>query len=237
MTAGGIRTAAALAGAALLLAGSGARAQVGYPPARSPFTDLEYRQSVTFLGGYFSAKGDPAGVAPQGGPMFGVQYDLGFGGPVFLTTRVRSVVSERDAIDPARRAGDRALGTERRPLTIADLGLTLALTGQRSYRGLVPLVHLGAGAASNFASADPGGFRFGTSLALAYGLGVRYVPGGAGRLSVRVDLGQSLYRLRYPNGYATPGLDSTSVVAPQVSLSRWLNNTTLTAGLSYHFRR
>jgi hypothetical protein len=229
------RPAAALAAAAVLPAALAA--QVGHPPARSPFADLEYRQHVSVLGGYFSAKADPARVAPGGGGIFGVQYDLGFGGPVFITTRVRSVAAERTAIDPIRPQGSRAIGTVARPLTLADVGLTLALTGQRSYRGLVPLVHGGLGVASDFGGgADPGGFTFGTSFALAYGLGVRYVPART-RWSLRADLGNSLYRVRYPQTYVTPALDGTTVLPANASLSRWLNNTALTAGVSYQFRR
>lgn len=230
------RSIVALVTAAAVLVPAGARAQVGYPPARSPFEDLEFRQNFSLLGGYLAAKKDAVGVAPRGGALVGVQYDLGFGGPAILTTRVRTVFSERTAIDPALPAARRVLGTEQRPLTLADVGLTLALTGQRSYRGLVPLVHGGVGIASTFAGADPGGFTPGTSFALAYGLGARYVPHGR-RLSFRGDVGSTLYRVRYPSGYAVAGIDSTSVLPARASLTRWLNNVSVTAGVSYQFRR
>ena len=220
-----------------VLAPAAARAQeVGYTPARSPFEDLEFRQNFSIIGGYFNTSKDPAGVAPRGGTMLGVEYDLGFGGPVLLTTRVRSVLSERTALDPARPAGARTLGTEQRPVTIADVGLTLALTGQRSFHRLVPLLHAGAGVASNFQGADPGGYTFGTSFAFAYGLGVRYVP-RASRVGFRVDLGNTVYRVRYPSAYATAGLDGTSVIAADARRQRYLNNTAITAGVSYQFRR
>ena len=52
-------------------------------------------------------------------------------------------------IDPARPVSRRVLGIEQRPLTLADVGFSFALTGQKSWHGLVPLVHLGAGLASN----------------------------------------------------------------------------------------
>lgn len=230
------RAIVALATAAAVLVPVGARAQVGYPPARSPFEDLEFRQNFSLLGGYLAAKKDPVGVAPRGGALVGVQYDLGFGGPAILTTRVRTVFSQRTAIDPALPAAQRVLGTEQRPLTLADVGLTLALTGQRSYRGLVPLVHGGVGIASTFGRADPGGYTPGTSFALAYGLGARYVPRGA-RLAFRGDVGSTLYRVRYPSGYAVAGIDSTSVLPARASLTRWLNNLSVTAGVSYQFRR
>jgi hypothetical protein len=217
--------------------GSPAGAQeVGHPPARSPFTDLEFRQNVSLIGGYFRAGKDPIGVAPRGGPMLGVQYDVGFGGPAILTTRVRTVASERTAIDPARPAGSRVLGTEQRPVTLVDVGLTLALTGQRSFHGIVPLLHTGVGAASNFAGADPGGFRFGTSFAFAYGLGARFVP-RTSRLAFRADVGNTAYRVRYPDGYAAASLDGTPVLDPRARRQRYLNNTAVTAGVSYQFRR
>jgi hypothetical protein len=220
----------------LAAAGAAGAQEVGYPPARSPFVDLEFRQNVSVLGGYFRAGKDPVGVAPRGGPMLGVQYDLGFGGPAILTTRLRTVASERSAIDPARPAGARDLGTERRPLTLVDVGLTVALTGQRSFRGVVPVVHAGAGAASNFAGADPGGYSFGTSFAFAYGLGARFVP-RASRLALRADLGNTAYRVRYPGTYAAAGLDGTSVLQPRDRRQRYTNNTALTAGVTYQFRR
>ena len=221
--------------------------EVGYPPARSPFADLEYNQAFTLLGGYFSAAKDPAGVAPQGGPMFGLQYDLG-GGPAIFTTRVRTVLSNRTVLDPARPANDRVLGTERRPLTMADLGLTLAFPGARTFHGLVPLLHLGAGVVTNFAGADPGGFSFGTSFALAYGLGIRYVPSPSSRYALRVDLDNSIYRVRYPASYTRPSTgygslygggkpDSASIIPATTALSRYRNNASVTVGVSYLFHR
>lgn len=212
-----------------------AAAQVGHPPTTSPFVDLEWRQGASAFAGWFAAGRDPAGVAPQGGPMVGVRYDVGLGGPAIFTGRIASVVSERTVLDPARPAGARVLGTEQRPLTIADLGISLALTGQKSYRRLVPVVYGGVGVASNFASADPGGFRFGTRFAIATAAGVRYVPGG--RWALRADLGTHLYQVRYPDIYGAPGLDSTSVLAPGRSTRAWIGNPSLTVGATYQLFR
>lgn len=223
-------------GAAALLAGARAEAQVGYPVDRSPFVDLEYRQSLTVFGGWFAAGKDPAGIAPQSGPLTGIRYDIILGGPASFTARVATALSERTVLDPARPAGQRVLGTERRPLTIADVGLSLALTGQKSYHGLVPMLHTGAGVVSNLAGADPGGYKFGTRFALTFGAGVRYVPEGS-PWSVRADVGTYLYQIRYPDRYFAPGLDSTAVLPADASKSKWTNNLGLTLGLSYQFAR
>lgn len=233
--AGAIAPALALAGALALGVPKPAAAQVGYPPTASPFVDLEWRQGVSAYGGWYAAGTDPAGVAPQGGPLFGVRYDLGLGGPALFTGRIATVLSERTVIDPARPAGARVLGTEQRPLTLADLGISVALTGQKSYRRLVPVVYGGVGIASNFGGTDPGGFRFGTRFALAGTAGVRWVPGG--RWSLRADLGTHVYQVRYPDQYTAPGLDSTSVLPGASSKGRWTGNPSLTVGATYQLFR
>jgi hypothetical protein len=223
-------------GAASLLAGGAAQAQVGHPVDRSPFVDLEYRQSLSVFGGWFAAAKDPAGIAPQSGPLTGIRYDIVIGGPASFTARVATAISDRNVLDPARAASQRLIGVERRALTIADVGITLGLTGQRSWHNLVPTVHGGAGLVSNLTGADPGGYKFGTRFALAFGAGVRYVPQGS-PWSVRADAGTYLYQLRYPDRYFAVGLDSTSVLPADASKSKWTNNLGLTLGLSYQFSR
>jgi hypothetical protein len=225
-------------GAAALTVGTAASvgAQVGYPTSQSPFVDLEYRQGVSIYSGYFRAASDPVGVAPQSGPLVGARYDVALGGPAAFTARLGGVLADRTVIDPARNAGRRVLGSERRPLGLADVGITLGLTGQKSYRGFVPTLHGGAGLATNFAGVDPGGFKFGTRFAIAYGAGLRYVPRGS-TLSLRADLGSHLYQIRYPDRYFTAGLDSTSVLPSNASKSAWTNNLSATLGVTYQFFR
>lgn len=212
-----------------------ARAQVGHVPDRSPFVDIEYRQSFTPFAGYLFAAGDPAGVAPQSAPLFGAQYDVYLGGPASFTARVATALSDRTVIDPARPLSRRVLGVERRPLTMLDIGLTLALTGQKTFRGIVPVVHGGLGLVSNLKGADPGGLSLGTRFAFAYGAGVRYVPNG--RWAARADVGWRAYQLRYPDRYFEPALDSTQVLPANASKSKWLNNPSVTVGLTYQLFR
>jgi hypothetical protein len=116
-----------------------------------------------------------------------------------------------------------------------DAGFSFALTGHKSWHGLVPLVHTGLGLTSNLAGTDPGGFSLGTRFALSYGAGIRWVP--TGRLAFRVDLSNHAYQIRYPDRYFEPAIDSTSVLPPERSKSKWLNNTAVTFGASYQFFR
>ena len=221
--------------AAVSLAAAPAAAQVGHLPQESPFEDIEFRQGIDVFAGWWRAGKDPAGVAPQSGPMLGVRYDLLLGGPAYLTTRLGTIASERTVLDPARPAGDRVIGTEKRPMTFFDLGITTALTGQKTWHQLQPLLHVGAGGITNFKGEDLGGFKVGTSFAFAYGAGVKWVPGG--RLAYRADVGGQLYRVRYPDRYFTEGLDGTSVLPADDGRSSWINNLTVTFGVTYQFRR
>src|SRR4051794_14267336 len=118
---------------------------VGYPPPKSPFRDLEYHQELTFFGGYFSAATDPAGAAPKSAPMEGIRYEVTVGGPAQIYARLARVSSERNVIDPSSPAATRHLGSQSWPVYLMDAGLSLNLTGQRSFHGIVPVVALGGG--------------------------------------------------------------------------------------------
>src|SRR5207249_2563016 len=79
-----------------------AGAQVGYPPARSPYIDIPMSQELTLLLGHYAAKRDPAGVAPQSGTLVGAHYEWRASGPAHLTAELARVSSMRRLIDPAK---------------------------------------------------------------------------------------------------------------------------------------
>lgn len=224
-----------VAAALLLLAPSVARAQVGHTPESSPYRDLVYHQGLTLLVGSFNAAKDPAGVAPRSGPLVGVRYDWRLGGPASLTGRVARVFSERRILDPEAPLASRDLGVTNWPLYLADLDLTVALTGQKSYRGFVPLLTGGLGVASDFKGRDVGDYKFGTTFALAFGGGVRWVPGG--RFELRADITDHLYQISYPQKYYVPASDNTQVLPGTRAQSLWKHNSALTLGASYRFFR
>lgn len=225
--------------AALLLASTGAvaRAQeIGYPPERSPFRDIEYRQELTLFGGWFLAGKDPAGIAPQSGPTLGLRYEANVGGPVSLLGRLSTVLSERRVVDPREPEATRELGVQSWPLYIADFGVALNLTGQKSYHRVVPVVNLGFGFVTDFSrSVEEDPFKFGTTFALTYGAGLRVVPGG--RFQWRLSLDNYLYRLEYPASYYVLPGDGPAVVDADQKRSFWKNNTAFTLGGSILFFR
>jgi hypothetical protein len=221
-----------------------ANAQVGYEPRRSPFRDLELTQEVSVFTGYYKAKRDPARVAPQSGPITGMRYQWRASGPAHLTAELSRVGSQRRVLDPEQpescppnpAADCKLVDTFRWPVYFADAGVSLDLTGARSFHHLVPDVRAGIGLASDFhTKADVGDFAFGTRFAINWGAGIRWVPGGP--YQVRLDLSNHFYSVRYPETYYRPASDNTQVLAPRQKKSVWLNNPALSIGFSYLFSR
>ena len=223
------------------VAGHAASAQVGHDPARSPFVDVDYRQELTVFAGPYMAKRDPADVASRGGSLIGLFYAWRAGGPAYLTAELGTVTSSRNVLDPRKPAATRNLGSQSWPLYTADAGLSLALTGAKSYHRLIPMVRGGVGLVSDFKSkADTGGYRFGTRFAISWGAGIRWVPGG--NWQVRADWTNRLYTMAYPNSYYSPpqttgGNPVDPILKGDVATSRWTNNSAITLGLSYLFSR
>src|SRR3954466_4005662 len=138
-----------LAVAALILLSRARGAQVGTEPAKSPFIDIEQRHEFTLCGGYFSAKKDPVKVAPQAGPLGGFMYEWRASGPVHIGTSFMTVTSKRTELDPAQPSANRVVATNTEPLYAADGFIAVALTGERSWHHLMPMVGAGVGIITN----------------------------------------------------------------------------------------
>lgn len=221
---------------ALPIAATIASAQVGYTPERSPFRDLEFRQELTGVVGYFAAAKDPAGVAPRSGPMVGAHYEIHVGGPAYFAAELAGVFSERHVIDPTKAPALRSVGTKSTMLYVSDVGLVLNLTGQKSLHRLVPLVKGGVGVASDMRNADVGGYRFGTTFAFVFGAGVKWVPGG--NLQLRADVTDYLYQIQYPGSYYVSSTTTDPPFLPSgQARSMYKHNAALTVGASYLFFR
>jgi len=222
----------AFAFVALAVPAAAQSVDVGYSPPKSPFKDLEYHQELTVFGGYFAAAKDPAGAAPKAASMEGIRYEVTVGGPAQIVARIARINSQRDVIDPTASAATRHLGSQMWPVYIVDLGLSLNLTGQRTFHGIVPVLYSGVGLASDLdkqADADP--FNLGTTFAFSFGGGLRMVPGG--RFQIRADAGTYLYQLKYPTEYFVAATDNTSVLPATQAKSFWKRNGAYTIGVSY----
>ena len=164
--------------------------------------------------------------------MGGVRYEITVGGPLQLVARFAEALSKRNVIDPTKPAASRALGSVDWPVYLADVGFSLNLTGQRSWHGVVPVTSLGAGVATDAGKkvdADP--YRLGTTFAISYGAGLRFVPGG--RFQIRADAGSYMYQIKYPAAYYIKASDDTQVLPDSQSKSFWKRNGAYTIGVSY----
>jgi hypothetical protein len=220
---------------ALALFATSARAQVGHLPENSPYRDLEASQELSFFGGHYSAGKDPIGIAPQGGSMYGMRYEIHVGGPAFLMARFAHVNSERFPIDPTKSGTAAQLGRKNVSLKLFDVNLVINLTGQKSFHSIIPVLNLGAGIASCNCSVASDPYTFGTPFAFSFGGGLRYVPGG--RFQLRADWGDYLYQLKYPTAYYLTPTTGTAAVGGGQARSFWKNNRALSLGASLLFFR
>jgi hypothetical protein len=218
------------------------QAQVGYPPIRSPFRDLELTQEVSAFTGWYHAKKDPLQIVPRSGPIVGLLYQWRASGPANLTASVSRVSSERDVLDPEASAtctskpNCKLVGTFRWPLYFFDAGLAMSLTGARSFYRVVPDIKAGVGLISDFhTKSDIGDFGIGTRFAFNWGAGFRWLPGGS--YQFRFDFTNHLYSIRYPELYEIPAPDNTTILADGQNRTVWLNNPSITIGFSYLFSR
>jgi hypothetical protein len=224
-----------LFGVVALLAAVPAAAQVGHEPARSPYRDLEHKQELTWLVGYVRTRHDPAGVAPRSALATGVRYEINLVGPLALSADLTRTFSERNVIDPALPRATRNLGTESAAVYAADVALALDLTGRKSWHNLVPQLRGGLGVVSSGAKDESSGFSFGTPFAFSFGGGLKFVPGG--RLQLRADVTDRVFKLSYPDSYYRNAPDNTSVLDPTTPRSFYTHHAALTVGVSYLFGR
>ena len=225
-------TAGALTFATLSASGSRVSAQVvGALPERSPFADVTGGHRVGIVAGYMATGRDPAGVGPKGGPMLGVRYDLHAGGPAYLSARFFGFSSERDILDYTKKAAQRRVGTQSGAIGGTELGLTLAATGDRSWRRLQPLVHAGVGLVFGIGDRnDVSGYRFPTAFSFSWGLGARYVTGRNSQL--RADVSWLHWGIKYPESYRSTEGD-TVAIRPSGTLSPGTWNRALTVSWTW----
>lgn len=218
---------------ALLLVALPATAQViGHLPDQSPFRDAIGRHSLTLQLGWLKTADDPGGVGPSSGTMVLGRYEYDAPGPVTLTGRFGYAPTlRRDVKDPIFSGPLRHLGTQAEPLLLFDGGLQLALTGDKTFRGVQPRVHGNLGLVTSLQrDFDIGAYRFGPKLALSYGGAARIVT--ARGFDVHLDVTHMFWRMNYPTAYKS----GTGVQEPSIlgngRKNPWTGQLLLTVGIT-----
>ena len=210
-----------------------AAAQVGHEPTRSPYRDIDHRTELVLFGGQFNAATDPARVTPQDGAMLGVHYELRLGGPVYFTARMAATFGNRTEIDPKAPIASRVVGDKLAPTLLTDVGFAMNLTGNKSWKGLVPTIGGGGGIAAGLEGRDKGGYVFGFPFMGVFRPGVKFGVGG--RWQGRVDATNYFYRIRYPETYFTKTGADPTVLPPTSDRSMWKRNLSVTLGFTRTF--
>ena len=219
---------------ALLVAAPMSAQQVGFPPAESPYRDLEFKQELSPYGGWASASRDAAGVLPQSASIFGLRYQIHLAGPVSFDGDFSRMGASRNVVDPKQNAGKRILGSTAAAVYGVNVGVALGLTGRKTWHHLVPEVRAGAGVVSSEAKDDASGYTFGTPFAFTFGGGLKFVT--VGRFQLRTDVTERLYKQKYPDSFYQFSSDRTSLLTTE-SRSFWANQTLWTVGASLLFDR
>ena len=227
---------ALLFGVTALLLALPAAAQVGHEPAKSPYEDLEFNQELGVLFGYTRMRHDPASIAPRSAPSVDLRYEWSLVGPLALSSDVGMAFANRDQIDPSLPAATRTSRNRAATVTAADLALALNLTGRKSWHHLVPQIRGGLGFVHSPAADDSSGFSFGSPFAFTLGGGLKFVP-ATGRVQLRVDVTDRIFKLAYPDAYYRLASDQTSVLDVSTPRSFYTHHTALTIGVSYLFAR
>jgi hypothetical protein len=192
---------------------------------------MEFRQEWTSFAGYFNAKKDPAGVAPQGGLIFGERYAFRMGGPAYFTMRIAGSFQTRTIVNPQLPSATRRLKSEQLPLFYSDAGIEMQLTGAKTWHSFAPLVTGGVGLSGDLKGThDVGGFSFGYPFTLTFGAALKYVPRKG--LNARLDWSNYTYRLHYPDSYYLKSTADPAVLESSVKKNLWRRNNVWTFGLT-----
>jgi hypothetical protein len=222
---------------ALACAATPLAAQIGSEPSKSPYKDLEDGQRFGLVAGLWAFGKDPVGVGPSGtAAALGVRYDLAINGPAYLTLRALSGNVTRNVINFDKKPALRLVGTQSSVLTDIDAGLSVALTGARTFHNIQPLVNFGVGmmftAGDN--KGDVSGFALKPALSLTTGAGVRWVTSANSEL--RADVSLNWWQLKYPESYRSTDADPQAVY-PTGGLSPWTTNKTVTVAWTWRIFR
>ncbi len=226
---------AAVATAVALAAAADAAAQ----RIASPYRFVERKQDIGPFTSYLSTDRGSANLGPDSGLLYGLRYVLRVSEPLRFSAFTAVFPAQRDVIDPTGDDAPNVVGTEDLDLLFLSGQLHLVLTGTRTWHNLAPYVIVGLGMIIEL-TGDPScavgstrpdcrvgvreRFDFGTSFLGTGGLGLMWIP--SGRLGLRLQVTDMIWRLRAPGEFFDQGL------APETD---WTNNLELSAGLGFWF--
>jgi hypothetical protein len=216
-----------------------AAAQVGHPPDASPYHAARVRQYLTFSGAYLTGGEGAAGAGPSDGFLGGVRWDIRLGAPTYAHIGLSAGALQRVIIDPQEGPAARIQDTVTQSVYMAEGGLGLALTGQKTWHGFAPYVAASLGIAfGGSVPADSSGFQFRTRFVLGPLAGVRWHI--SNRLHFRVEGRDIVWPLSYPTVFFTEPANAPGeppVLNPdEMKSTEWVHHPTLVFSIGYALR-
>jgi len=216
-------------------------AQVGHRPESSPYNDLRARRVLSFESGYLTGSSGSAKVGPGSGVYGGAKFDLHISGPAALSFGAGVAQLERIIIDPRFGPENRTLDTATQSIILLDAGFDMLLTGEKTWRGLVPYFGAGLGMAlGTGVEADSlSGFKFSANFTFGPKIGIWIHP--SDRITFRLEAKDIMWQLGYPDGFFTaPEFEPTAppVLDPNVTKDKqWVHHIGLTLRIGYTLGR
>ena len=233
----GMRSAGAtfLAVAALLLLPDSMLGQVGHAPEGSPYRDLRAKQAASVIGGFLrGGRGTPK-ASPSDGPVFGIRYDRQLGAAVEVLLGLSYARLDKYLVDATVPEASRLSGPVKDDLVFMEAGLSLLLTGRKSWRGFVPYVGGMLGVVFETDLGTFNEFSFGTRVVLTPHVGIKWFPVQA--LSFKVEARDVLWRVRYPDTWFSSQVSGIPPVLQTGThkAAEWLHHPTGMISLGYTF--
>jgi hypothetical protein len=215
---------------AFLCAAGTADAQVGYPPADSPFRDIDKKWSLTALYGQSYGDGGKLGVGPHDGTTYGGRLELVLGAPLAVALTgswgqfIRDILVPVDSVTPP---DHRQIDQD---LLMIEAAIQLNLTGRKTWHRLAPFLALSAGwvqgsETANALKADVSGYQFGSQFYWSPSAGTRLFL--TRQLFLRADARYVSWKLSYPH--------SNADLIPDNKFEEWDGNFEWRAGLGFAF--
>lgn len=216
-------------------------AQVGHEPESSPYRDLPDKYMLSFTGGYSWGSGGKVNIGPGDGLVYGARGDIHLAGPGTVHMGVNFGSFERLLLDPRLAPDERVLGTASQTVLMADVGLNLVLTGQKSWYGFAPFIGASMGIAigGDVPADSLSGYEFNTKFIVTPAIGFRWHP--VSRIALRVEFRDVLWKLSYPDVFFDPPTedpDIPPILDPDFNKTTdWTHNPSLYLSLGVAFGR
>lgn len=213
-----------------LAAAPAAAAQVGNPPAHSPYRDIPKKMNATALVGYIGGDGGALGIGPHDGPAYGGRFGIAVSRPLEFSLSVQYAPLEGNLVYRDTSGKLTVSNPVPSPVWMFEGGVQFTVTGAKTWHGLAPYIGGGLGFAWRTDSpGSPDAFDFGGRFYLAPFAGTRFYL--QPRTFLRAEIRGAFWKLAYPDYY----YDEVNGIIESFAENTYLSNVWYQVGIGYSF--